>query len=166
MNVNVKITSQMVFVVGVVLLLVFAALVVMDSGSSGRRPSRPRHPWFGPGGMQRQPWLGPGGTRRRGRYTAEGFLDSSDATFTMFGVDWCPHCVSAKPKFEKLGPRVTSGEKSVSCKYVNPEKDKAAAAGYEIEGYPAFFLERGGQKLKYSGPRETQAFHDWVVANM
>lgn len=79
----------------------------------------------------------------------------SRASFTMFGVDWCPHCVSTKPKFEELGSRQTIGKCEVEFKYVNPEKDIAAAQGYEIEGYPTFYLEKAGKKIKYTGSRDS-----------
>lgn len=150
-----------IFVAGMVLLLVFVLFAVADSG-----------PWLGPGGTRRRhwprrgAWLGPGGTRQLlGAYNAEGFLDSG-ATFTMFGVDWCPHCVSTKPEFEKLGATKTIGGKSVTMRYVNPEKDKQAAAGYDIQGYPTLYLEKAGQKIKYAGQRTAQAFEQWLAQNL
>jgi thioredoxin-like negative regulator of GroEL len=45
---------------------------------------------------------------------------------------------------------------------VNPEKDKAAAAGFEIDGYPTFYLEKDGQKIKYSGPRNVDGFRQFL----
>jgi thiol-disulfide isomerase/thioredoxin len=148
-----------IFVAGMVMLLVVVLFAVADSG-----------PWFGPGGRRRhwprRTWLGPGGTRHLlGAYNAEGFYDAG-ATFTMFGVDWCPHCVSTKPEFEKLGATKTIDGKSVTMRYVNPEKDKQAAAGYDIQGYPSLFLEKGGQKMKYSGQRTAQAFEEWLSQNL
>jgi thiol-disulfide isomerase/thioredoxin len=146
-----------IFVAGLVLLLVFVLFAVAESG-----------PWLGPGGTRRRrhprsTWLGPGGTRNL--LGIEGFA-SSDATFTMFGVDWCPHCVSTKPEFEKLGSTKTIGGKSVSMRYVNPEKDKQAAAGYDIQGYPTLYLDKAGQKIKYSGSRTAQAFEQWLEQNL
>jgi len=160
-----------IFVTGLLLLLVFVLFIVAESGPwfgpGGTRRWR-RH-WFGPGGtQQQQPWLGPGGTRRLlGGYTAEGFYDSgATATFTMFGVDWCPHCVAAKPEFEKLGSTKTIGGKTVTMRYVNPEKDKQSAAGYDIQGYPTLFLESGGQRKKYSGGRTAPEFEAWLAQNL
>jgi glutaredoxin len=94
-----------------------------------------------------------------------GFLEAftSGSTFTMFGVDWCPHCVSAKPIFESLGSTVTIGDQSVSLRYVNPEKDKDAA-GYEIDGFPTFYLEHAGRKTKYSGPRTADGFREFLAS--
>ena len=96
----------------------------------------------------------------------QGFLEAftSGSTFTMFGVDWCPHCVSAKPIFESLGSTVTIGDHSVSLRYVNPEKDKAAAADYEIDGFPTFYFEHAGRKTKYSGPRTADGFREFLAS--
>jgi hypothetical protein len=99
-------------------------------------------------------------------HRSQGFLEAftSTSTFTMFGVDWCPHCVRAKPIFESLGSTVTIGDQSVSLRYVNPETDKAAAAGYEIDGFPTFYLEHAGQKTKYSGSRTADGFREFLAS--
>lgn len=98
----------------------------------------------------------------------EGFADGS-CKFMMFGVPWCPHCVSAKPEFEKLGssgPTVTIGARPVSLVYVNPEQDAQAASGYDIQGYPTFYLVKDGQQTKYSGPRTTDGFLEFLKQNV
>jgi thiol-disulfide isomerase/thioredoxin len=148
--------SYWLFVVGIALLLVFVVYSLSDGGSGHR---------------SRSSWLGPGGTRRllgvaSEEYASyEGFSDAP-ATFTMFGVDWCPHCVSTKPEFEKLGATKTIGGKVVQMRYVNPEKDKAAASGYDIQGYPTLILDQGGQRKKYSGERKATAFEKWLTENL
>lgn len=154
-----NIKSYWVLVAGFVVLLAFVVLI--------RMPRRSDRPWIGPGGTHDSPWLGPGGTEQHhllGSYF-EGFA-GGDTRFTMFGVDWCPHCVSAKPKFESLGPTTTIGGHAVQCRYVNPESDKAAAAGFAIDGYPTFYLEKGGQKIKYEGPRTAEGFRAFLVEEL
>jgi len=92
----------------------------------------------------------------------EYFADSG-ATFKMFGVDWCPHCVSAKPEFEKLGSTMTIGGHTVSLQVVNPETDPASAKGYDIRGYPRFFLDSaGGGRQEYKGPRTADGFRQFL----
>lgn len=137
-------------IAGLILLYVFALLFV------SWRPSRrggSNGTWLGPGGTQHL--LGPGGTRQM---FYEGF-DSGKPTFFMFGVDWCPHCVSAKPEFEKL--KGTIGDR-VNIVYVNPEKDPKAVQGYDVQGYPTFYLVKGGQKIKYSGGRNKDEMEAWL----
>ena len=84
----------------------------------------------------------------------------------MFGVDWCPHCVKAKPLFESLGSTVTIDGQNVELRYVNPETDKAAAAGYQIDGYPTFYFEKDGRKVKYAGPRTAAGFQDFLKSEL
>lgn len=140
--------QQLYIGLGVVALIIFVLII--------RQPR-----WHGP-----RAWTGQElWTYHRGGRT-HGFLEAftSGATFTMFGVDWCPHCVSAKPVFESLGPTVTIGDRSVALRYVNPEKDTGAAEGYEIDGFPTFYLEHAGKKTKYNGPRTADGFREFLAS--
>lgn len=143
--------QQMYIVAGVVALIIFILIV--------RQPR-----WRGPRAYTGQELWTVHPQDRGGR--SNGFLEAftSGATFTMFGVDWCPHCVRAKPVFESLGPTVTIGGRSVSLRYVNPEKDTGAAEGYEIDGFPTFYLEHAGKKTKYNGPRTADGFHEFLAS--
>lgn len=139
-----------VFIAGLVLLLIFTMLVVPARHATGYRPDLRRR-------------ILPGMTRH---LLYEGF-SSSDATFYMFGVDWCPHCVSAKPIFESMGSTVTIGGSSVGLQVINPEKDPRAAEGFEISGYPTFYLKKAdGSKVKYSGSRTKQGFQDFLAQQL
>ena len=96
----------------------------------------------------------------------EGFA-SSGPMFYMFGVDWCPHCTSAKPEFLALGSTKTIDGKSVEMRFVNPEKEPEAAADFEIDGYPTLYLvQSSGQKVKYQGPRTTDGFLHFLQKNV
>ena len=95
----------------------------------------------------------------------ESFADSG-CQFMMFGVPWCPHCVAAKPEFEKLGSTATIAGRNVAFVYVNPEEDPNAAKGYEIDGYPTFFLIKDGQRMKYSGARNQNGFQMFLQENL
>ena len=146
-----------VLVAGFLLLLIFVIVIRM-----------PRRHWNHKHAtgylVAPKPWLGPGGSRHLLGSIFEGF--ASSPTFTMFGVDWCPHCVKAKPLFESLGPTVTIDGQVVNLRYVNPEQDKAAAEGYAIDGYPTFYLEKGGKKMKYGGPRTADGFHAFLTKEL
>jgi thiol-disulfide isomerase/thioredoxin len=97
----------------------------------------------------------------------EGFADSA-YKMVMYGVDWCPHCVRAKPEFEALGSTMTIGGKEVSLEVVDPEKEPAKAAGKKIAGYPTIQLQDGNGVLvkEYSGPRETSEFRKFLEENV
>lgn len=137
------------FVIGLIFLYLFAVLVT----------PRRWHPWY-PGRVPIRPvpqnLLGPGGTRQ---LFYETFADAAPV-FYMFGVDWCPHCKSAKPEFEAIK---TSG---VVTRYVNPEKEKQAAAGFDIQGYPTFVLVKDGQKIPYKGERTKAGFEQFLQQNL
>ena len=137
-----ELKSYWVLVAGFVVILVFVAIVVAQ---------RPR--------------ILPGMTRH---LLGEGFANP-DAEFIMFGVPWCPHCVSAKPEFEKLGSgssTATIAGRTVSYRDVNPEEEPSAATGYDIQGYPTFFLVKNGQSTKYAGSRTTAGFQQFLVENL
>lgn len=96
----------------------------------------------------------------------EGFA-SSGPVFYMFGVDWCPHCTSTKPEFLALGTTKTIGGKSVEMRFVNPEDEPEAAAGFAIEGYPTLVLvQSSGQKIRYQGGRTTDGFLKFLEQNV
>ena len=155
MNVK-ELKPYWVLVAGFLLLLIFVLIIRMPA-RDGRRlgPGGTRQPWLGPGGIH-QPWLGPGGTQY------EGFANQEGPTFTMFGVDWCPHCVKAKPMFESMGPTTTIAGHTVYLRYINPETNKAAAEGYKLDGFPTFYFENQGSKVKYEGPRNADGFREFL----
>lgn len=142
------------FIAGMLVLYLFALLVVPRErrGHGGRRHWNPAP----------QHLLGPGGTRRYYEPfdSVEGF--DTGSKFFMFGVDWCPHCRSAKPEFQALGTTKTIGGHSVAMQYVDPEKEPEAAKGFDISGYPTFYLMHQGQKHRYQGPRTKAGFEQFL----
>lgn len=145
------------FVTGLLLLAVFTAMMVPRRWHPVHiLPGQPWRPIHGSG----KPWILPGQAHLLG----EDF--TSDSTFYMFGVDWCPHCVSTKPEFEKLGSTQTIGGKTIQCVYVNPEKNPEATKGFEIDGYPTLVLQKSdGSQMKYSGPRSYDGFLQFLSTN-
>lgn len=99
----------------------------------------------------------------------EGFQAASDAkySFIMYGVDWCPHCVSAKPEFAALGATKTIGGAKVDCILVNPEKEPEKVK-QKVDGYPTIHLYDAQGKLvkEYSGPRTTAGFEAFLNQNV
>ena len=85
--------------------------------------------------------------------------------FVMFGVDWCPHCVKAKPEFEALGATQTIGEKVVQMQVINPEKDENPyKESVKISGYPTVVLLDGAGKVtEYEGSRTTDCFQNFLA---
>jgi thiol-disulfide isomerase/thioredoxin len=136
------------FIAGMLILYLFALLVIP-------RERRRRSHWSPP----RQHLLGPGGTQHM-YGSIEGF--DTGSKFFMFGVDWCPHCRTAKPEFQALGTTKTIGGHPVTMQYVDPEKETEAAKGFELSGYPTFYLVHQGQKHRYQGPRTKAGFEQFL----
>ena len=79
-----------------------------------------------------------------------------EAELMLFYVDWCPHCKTAKPEWEKLkseyegkminGYHVIFTE--INCTSDSPEIEKLMNT-YKIEGYPTIKLLKDGQIIEY-----------------
>lgn len=102
----------------------------------------------------------------------EGFenngLDASYVTanpykFHMYYVDWCPHCHSAKPEFEKLGSKMTIGGKAVSVEAIEAEKNPEKVLG-KPNGYPTIQLYDAEGKMvdEYKGDRMEAGFRSFL----
>lgn len=149
-------------VAGLVLLYIFAVLFVEIPRRRHATGLLPAGTWLGPGGTRRL--LGPGGTQQL--YGAEGFIDGGDTpTFYMVGVDWCPHCVKAKPIFQGLGTKVTIGGRDVALQYLDGEKDKSRLP-CEVGGYPTFCFLHRGRAQRYQGPRTAEGFQQFLTEQL
>jgi thiol-disulfide isomerase/thioredoxin len=91
---------------------------------------------------------------------SEGFSGSMSSqgadVFTLYYVDWCPHCKSVKPGFEEFAKNgfVTVAGKNVKVQAVECEKESEKAAGKPIKGYPTFLLETAeGKTVEFQGDR-------------
>ena len=98
----------------------------------------------------------------------EGFADAKNK-FTMYYVDWCPHCQHAKPDFEALrdaSPVDVNGQ-LVEIDMVNPEKNPELTKGKPIKGYPTILLTKStGDVVEYEGPREKDGYMSFLKANL
>jgi len=83
-------------------------------------------------------------------------------SFTMFYVDWCPHCSSAKPEFEKLKSLEKINKTKINYKSVNGEKNPEAIKEQDIDGYPTFILNINDTSHIYQGERTFKAFKKYL----
>ena len=97
----------------------------------------------------------------------QGFKNAGpgEYTFTMYYADWCGHCKTAKPAFEKLassGPVMVNGKKCM-LQMVSPEKEPERAKDKPIRGFPTFLFESpDGQVVEYKGERNTEAYLKFI----
>ena len=97
--------------------------------------------------------------------STEGAGAGGDYKLIMFGVDWCPHCVKAKPEFQAIGPKQTIGGHAVELQVINPEtEENPYKEKVKISGYPTVvLLDAAGNTTEYEGPRSTQGFQDFLA---
>ncbi len=90
--------------------------------------------------------------------------------FTMYYANWCPHCKSAKPEFEKVVSEspVKVGNKSISVRMVEQGEDKAGEMKEKkVTGFPTFLLETAdGQTIEYKGERTTDGFLKFLNSSL
>lgn len=95
----------------------------------------------------------------------------NEVVLVLFYVDWCPHCVSAKPEFakvvNKLNNKNINGKKvkvnACNCEGTNVEKQ--TAEDNNIQGFPTIKLISNSQTLDYNGERKADAMVDFVKSN-
>ena len=93
---------------------------------------------------------------------------SNDVVIVLFYVEWCPHCVSAKPEFSKLveakhGENVNGKNVSVhGCNCEGSEVESQAARDNNVQGYPTIKAIKNGETVEYSGARTFEALSSWV----
>tara|TARA_B110000046_G_scaffold118067_1_gene124888 strand:+ start:74 stop:475 length:402 start_codon:yes stop_codon:yes gene_type:complete len=80
----------------------------------------------------------------------------------FFYVDWCPHCTSAKPVFDKLEKDNSVTSKAV-IKRINCEgsdKEKQLAEDFKVKGFPSVVFVIGGERRELeSGVSESAIKH-------
>lgn len=86
----------------------------------------------------------------------DGNSNSNVAELYLFGVDWCPHCKTAKPEWEKISSQYADKKinnykvifSDVNCTQETPEVTQLINK-YDIQGYPTIKLVKNGQVIDY-----------------
>ena len=82
--------------------------------------------------------------------------DDKTAEFKFFWVEWCPHCKTAKPEWDKLKAEYTNKQingynlifTDIDCTKTTAEIEKQMDV-YNIEAYPTFKLIKGNQVIDF-----------------
>jgi thiol-disulfide isomerase/thioredoxin len=92
----------------------------------------------------------------------------------FFNVDWCAHCVKAKPDWQTFvqkydqqnfhGYKVNcvGGEKGVNCTKSDDEDVKKAIAKYNIQHYPTLIFVQNGSQVEFDARINTQNLDDFM----
>lgn len=99
----------------------------------------------------------------------QGFQNINPQTeFIMYYADWCPHCKTSMPDFDKFagnGTIVVNGV-NVSVKKYESTKDADKLKGKDIKGFPTFVLTANGKEIEYKGPRSSTEYLKFLNDNL
>ena len=99
------------------------------------------------------------------RESFESGSGSDEPTFVMFYADWCGHCKSTKPEFQKL---INSYKGKTKIMLINAEDPQHTELVKEqnIKGFPTirFYPKglKGSNFSEYAGDRTASAFNEYV----
>jgi len=97
-----------------------------------------------------------------GRY--EGFEGSSKQVI-ICKADWCGHCKTAAPEFQKLMAAspitLKDGSKAV-VKILDADKDKSEIGKYKVRGFPTILIADGSKVTEYPGQRNASGVIDFL----
>ena len=90
-----------------------------------------------------------------------------EVMLVLFFVDWCPHCKSVKPEWEKLMKlnNTKVNGKNIKIQAANAEGsqvEKEAARDNNVEGYPTIKLISQSEVVDYNGPRNADDMGKFV----
>ena len=88
----------------------------------------------------------------------------------LFWADWCPHCVSFKPTYEKVADALGGSTTKQSGKKLRFEKVDCVALAplakkYGVQGYPTIKIINGpaaSDMDEYEGSREEHEFSKYL----
>lgn len=92
---------------------------------------------------------------------------NNEVIMVLFYVDWCPHCKSVKPEWEKLMKlnNTKVNGKNIKIQAANAEGsdvEKEAARDNNVEGYPTIKLISQSEVVDYNGARNTNEMTKFV----
>ena len=94
----------------------------------------------------------------------EGF-ESSSKSVVICKADWCGHCKTAAPEFNKLlsaSPITLQDGTKATVKILDADKDKAELGNYKIRGFPTVLVVKDGQTTEYGGKRTSDCILEFL----
>jgi thiol-disulfide isomerase/thioredoxin len=97
----------------------------------------------------------------------EGF-EVEDKSIIIFKAEWCGHCKTAKPEFDKLvgaSPITLKDGSKATVKVLDADKHKDEITPYKIRGFPTILVANGGTTTEYPGPRTSDEVIKFINSN-
>ena len=94
----------------------------------------------------------------------EGFEGASKSV-VICKADWCGHCKTAAPEFNKLlsaSPITLQDGTKATVKILDADKDKTEIGKYKIRGFPTVLVVKDGQTTEYPGERTSAGIIDFM----
>jgi thiol-disulfide isomerase/thioredoxin len=98
----------------------------------------------------------------------EGFENVSGRSIVICKADWCGHCKTAMPEFQKLlqaSPITLKDGTKATVKILDADKDKSEISKYNIKGFPTVLIVDGGQTTEYPGERTMDGILGFMNSN-
>ena len=89
-----------------------------------------------------------------------GSAKNDEIIFTLYYVDWCPHCQVVKPEWKKL--EKDEELKHITIVKINCEENEEIVNEKSIEGFPTILLTHNGKETGYNGAREYSDFKNYL----
>ena len=96
--------------------------------------------------------------------TTEGFSNAGKSV-VICKADWCGHCKSAAPEFEKLvssSPITLKDGSTAKVKMLDADKDKSELSQYDVKGFPTVLFMNNGKSTEYPGPRTSEDIIEYL----
>jgi len=95
----------------------------------------------------------------------EFFNNMQKVRVNMYYVDWCPHCVSTKPEFNKFMQKYNNENingKLVKINMINCTDDSSEAEKEGVTGYPTIRYTVNGIDSDFNGERSEKGFLNYL----
>ena len=96
-------------------------------------------------------------------YNYEGF--ESEKKVIICKADWCGHCKTAAPHFEKLkaaSPITLPDGSQATVEILDADQHKDEISKYEVKGYPSILIQSGANLSEYPGERTYEGVVEYL----
>lgn len=93
--------------------------------------------------------------------TLHDFVAKHEHVLVKFYADWCMHCKSLAPEYEKAADLLKAEGSSIILAKVNNEDAKDLLTEFMIEGFPTLKFFKNGNAIEYTGNRQAEGIIDW-----
>lgn len=93
--------------------------------------------------------------------TLHDFVTKNPHVLVKFYADWCMHCKSLAPEYEKAAELLKAEGSSIVLAKVNNEDGKELLNEFMVEGFPTLKFFKNGYAIDYTGNRQADGIVEW-----